>query len=105
MCRPVSTDSHACRLEADISIFTRLLFAAYFLEAGLILVVTPWMSFWDQNAFVEAFPAVREALASPFARGAVSGIGAITAIAGIAELASAIISRQQSSEESSGPVV
>jgi hypothetical protein len=106
-CHRVSIVWPARRLEADISFFTRLLFAAYFLEAGLILVITPWMGFWDQNVFVGAFPSVQEALASPFARGAVSGIGAITTVAGIAELASAIIWRHRSSasEEGSGPVV
>jgi hypothetical protein len=95
----------ARRLEADISFFTRLLFAAYFLEAGLILVVTPWMGFWDQNVFVERFPAFQDVLASPFTRGAVSGIGAITMIAGIAELASAVLSRMRSTEEQSGPIL
>ncbi len=104
-CRRASTGWPARRLEADISFFTRLLFAAYFLEAGLILVITPWMGFWDQNAFLGAHPAVQEALASPFARGAVSGVGAITTIAGIAELTSAIVWRFRSSEESSGPIV
>ena len=94
----------ARRLEADISFFTRLLFAAYFLEAGLILVITPWMPFRDQYVFLGAYPALQAALASPFARGAVSGVGAITTIAGIAELTSAIIWRFRASEESSGPV-
>jgi hypothetical protein len=106
MCRPGSTGWPARRLEADISFFTRLLFAAYFLEAGLILVITPWMDFWDQNVFLGAYPALQEALASPFARGAVSGVGAITTIAGIAELTSAIIWRfraAEASEERSGP--
>lgn len=102
--RRASTALPARRLEADISFFTRLLFAAYFLEAGLILVITPWMAFWDQNVFLGAYPALQAALASPFARGAVSGVGAITTIAGIAELTSAIIWRFRASEESSGPV-
>ena len=51
-CRPGSTASHACRPEADISFLTRILFAAYFLEAGLILVVAPWSGFWDRNLFL-----------------------------------------------------
>ena len=88
-----SIASHARRPEADISFFTRLLFAAYFLEAGLILVIAPWSQFWDRNFFVGAFPAVQHVLDSPFARGAVSGIGAVTALAGIVELASAFVAR------------
>ena len=69
-----------------ISFITRLLFAAYFLEAGLILIVAPWSAFWDRNFFAAAFPLVDTLLSSPFVRGAVSGIGVITALAGLAEL-------------------
>jgi hypothetical protein len=69
------------------------LFAAYFLEAGLILIVAPWSRFWDRNFFAQAFPAAHHLLDSPFARGAVSGIGAITAIAGLAEFAAVIAKR------------
>lgn len=69
-----------------ISFFTRVLFAAYFLEAGFILVVAPWSGFWDQNFFAASAPALQPWLHSPFVRGAVSGIGGITAIAGLAEL-------------------
>ena len=76
--------------------FTRLLFAAYFLEAGLILMVAPWSTFWDRNFFAESVPALEGILASPFARGAVSGIGAITAVAGLSELGALFISRRRS---------
>ena len=69
-----------------ISFFTRVLFAAYFLEAGFILVVAPWSGFWDRNFFAVNAPALQPWLDSPFVRGAVSGIGGITAIAGLAEL-------------------
>ena len=92
-CPSESIDSHACRAEADISFFTRLLFAAYFLEAGLILVIAPWTSFWNGNAFIDAYPAIQDVLESPFLRGAVSGVGGITALAGVAELAAAVVAR------------
>ena len=85
----------ASRAEADISFFTRLLFAAYFLEAGLILVIAPWTNFWNGNLFIEAYPQLQDLLASPFMRGAVSGVGAITTLAGIAELATAIVARHR----------
>lgn len=75
--------------------FTRLLFAAYFLEAGLVLIVAPWSAFWDRNFFASAVPALEGVLASPFARGAVSGIGAITAIAGLSELAAVFLARRR----------
>ena len=79
-----------------ISLFTRLLFAAYFIEAGLILVVAPWSGFWDRNFFAESVPALEHILASPFARGAVSGVGAITAVAGLTELSAVFLMRRRS---------
>ena len=75
---------------------SRLLFAAYFLEAGFILVVAPWSTFWDHNRFVPARPVFEAVLASAYARGAVTGIGAITVLAGIAELASLVAARARS---------
>jgi len=70
------------------------LFAAYFLEAGFILVAAPWSAaVWEHNRFVESRPALRAAIESPYARGGVTGVGLITALAGLAELASVITSR------------
>jgi hypothetical protein len=82
-----------------ISFFVRLLFAAYFLETGLILVVMPWSTFWDRNLFIAALPVLERLLASPYARGAVSGVGVITAIAGVLELAAAFGVRRAISPE------
>ena len=78
----------------SISFFTRILFAAYFLEAGFILVVAPWSAFWEQNFFAATTPALQPFLESLFVRGAVSGIGAITALAGLAEIGGLIASRR-----------
>lgn len=77
-----------------ISFITRVLFVAYFLEAGLILVVAPWSGFWEHNFFVGRVPALEPLLSNLFVRGAVSGIGAITAIAGFAELAGLLGTRR-----------
>lgn len=77
-----------------IAFFTRILFAAYFLEAGFILVVAPWSGFWDRNFFAASLPALRPWLESPFVRGAVSGIGGITALAGLAELGGLLARRR-----------
>lgn len=90
---PAWTASRGCRPEADISFLARILFAAYFLEAGLILIVAPWSALWDRNFFTSYYPPLQQLLASPFARGAVSGIGAITAAAGLAELGGIVMSR------------
>ena len=56
-------------------------------------MIAPWTEFWNVNAFFGAYPSMQDALASPFVRGAVSGIGGITTLAGVAELATAIVSR------------
>ena len=52
-----------------------------------MLIVAPWSAFWERNFFVDAVPLLQQLAANPFVRGAVSGIGAITALAGLAELA------------------
>ena len=39
-------------------------------------MIAPWTNFWNGNLFIEAYPEIQEILASPFVRGAVSGIGA-----------------------------
>ncbi len=71
------------------------MFAAYFLEAGFILVVAPWSAFWEHNRFAEARPSLEALLNSPYARGAVTGVGVITALAGLAELGSVIVSKSR----------
>lgn len=86
-----------------ISFFTRVLFAAYFLEAGFILIVAPWSGFWDRNFFAASAPALRPWVDSPFVRGAVSGIGGITAIAGLAELGSLLARRRPAQPSSPEP--
>jgi hypothetical protein len=78
-----------------IAVATRLLLAAYFLEAGLILVIAPWSAFWERNFFAAVLPALDAVLASPFTRGAVSGVGLITIFAGLAELAAAFTASRQ----------
>ena len=70
-----------------------MIFALYFLEAGLVLIVAPWSTFWDRNVFAQ-FPFV----SNEFFRGAVSGVGVITAAAGLAELAGAFRRRRQPEE-------
>jgi hypothetical protein len=66
---------------------SRLLLFVYFLEAGLLLLVAPWTTFWDRNYFVALVPALRPVVLSPFLRGAVSGIGLVCLAAAVAELA------------------
>jgi hypothetical protein len=53
-----------------------------------VLIVAPWSGFWDQNFFAQ-WPGVASWLSSNFVRGGVTGIGVITAVAGLAELGGA----------------
>jgi hypothetical protein len=53
----------------------------------LILVVAPWSEFWDYNVFATYAPGIRPVLDSAIVRLAVSAVGAVTALAGLAEIA------------------
>lgn len=69
--------------------------AAYFLEAGLLLVLAPWIDrFWDQNSFLVTSPSLRDWINNSFVRGAVSGIGVLTVFAGLAEIAAMFAARR-----------
>ena len=67
----------------------QLLFVAYLVEAGLVLLIVPWSGLWERNAFLQmaAFWIV-DIARSGWARGAVSGIGLMLVAAGFAEAVS-----------------
>ena len=71
----------------------RLLYVAFFLEVGLLLVVLPWSGFWERNYFAMTWPALRELLTNNFVRGAVTGLGLVNLYAGFADLAIVFASR------------
>ena len=70
-----------------MSVLSRLLFLAYFVEVGLVLLVVPWSPFWDRNYFLDLWPALAALTHSNLVRGAVSGLGIINLWAAMAELA------------------
>ncbi len=72
------------------SLLTRFLFVFYFLEVGLALVVLPWWppAVWERNYFVQAIPAIGLVARNYYVRGAVSGLGVVTLLAGLADLLS-----------------
>ena len=66
---------------------TRLLIAAYLIEAGVFLVLAPWWGgFWERNSIAAAMPAVGRLMANDYVRGAVSGVGVVTALVGLWDL-------------------
>lgn len=56
-------------------------------------MAAPWSVLWDHNRFVESRPGLRAVTDSAHVRGAVTGVGVITAVAGLVELGSAIAIR------------
>lgn len=65
----------------------RLLVIALLIELGLLLVVAPWSTYWDRNYFAQFSPALRDVLTNNYARGAVTGLGAVNLMAALADLA------------------
>jgi len=70
-----------------------LLVAAYLVEAGLLLVIAPWTASWQHNYFGLLLPRLGDWMTNEFVRGAVSGVGVITAAAGLRDLTAAIFAR------------
>ena len=67
----------------------QLLFVAYLVEAGLVLLIVPWSGLWERNAFIQmAASWMVEIARSGWARGAVSGVGLLLVGAGLAEAVS-----------------
>jgi len=71
----------------------RLVLVAFFFEIGFALIVVPWSAFWDRNYFAQVAPPLEALITNNFVRGAVSGLGVINILAGLAELASMMLAR------------
>jgi hypothetical protein len=69
----------------------RLLYAACFVDVGLLLVVVPWTVFWDRNYLFDLVPVLRPWIQSSYARGAVSGLGLLNIALGLAEVNAAVV--------------
>ena len=76
----------------------RLVIIAFFFEFGFALLIVPWSSFWDRNYFAELLPALHAFITNNFVRGALSGLGVINLLAGLAELISIILARKTDTE-------
>ena len=68
----------------------RLLYAACFLEVGLLLIVVPWTTFWERNYLFDLVPPLRDLLHSAYARGAVSGRGLLNVVFGLGDVSAAV---------------
>jgi hypothetical protein len=77
-----------------VLLIRRLVYVAFFLEVGLLLLVLPWSDFWAQNYFADAWSGARMLLENNFVRGAVSGVGLVNLCAGFADLALVFLARE-----------
>ena len=68
----------------------RLVLVVFFFEVGVVLVFIPWSAFWDRNYFAQLVPWLHALITNNFFRGAVSGLGVLNLVAGLAELVSVI---------------
>jgi hypothetical protein len=55
-------------------------------EVGLLLIVVPWSAFWERNYFGALWPPLRPWLHNDYVRGAVTGLGFVNLMAGVADL-------------------
>ena len=69
-----------------MSVLSRLILLAYFVEVGLVLLVVPWSPLLDRNYFVQMWPALETVTRSNMVRGAVSGLGVVNLWAAMSEL-------------------
>ena len=77
----------------------RFIIIALFFEVGIVLVVVPWVPYWQQNFFIDSRPYIEDILTNNFVRGAISGLGLVNLFAGLAEIASVFMSRRTASAE------
>lgn len=73
-----------------------MLVAAYLIEAGVLLVLAPWSALWQRNYFAAHIPLLGQLMVSPYVKGAVTGVGLVTALGGLRDLVSAFMLRQSS---------
>lgn len=61
--------------------------------------MAPWTQLWDRNYFGDLWPWLDVVMENMYARGAVSGVGLITAWSGLRDLISAIMGRWASAND------
>ena len=77
--------------EDEIHRLGRVLLIVYLLEAGLVLLVAPWSTFWERNLLMETSPMLGGVMRLAAVRGAVSGVGVVNLCAGVWQLAVSLI--------------
>ena len=62
-----------------------VIFVAFCVELGMLLVVLPWTRLWTDNSLLAAYPGWRMLAQDNFMRGVVSGLGLVDVWLGIRE--------------------
>jgi hypothetical protein len=44
---------------------------------GVLLILVPWLGYWDHNFFLDKYPGLVPIMLHPSVRGAVTGLGAL----------------------------
>jgi len=62
-----------------------VIYVAFCLELGMLLIVLPWKSVWHSNVLLADYPALRALFQNYFLRGLVTGLGIIDVWLGVSE--------------------
>ena len=60
--------------------------------------MAPWTVFWERNGLTDPYPRLETVIESPYVRGAATGVGVITMLAGLGELGALFVMRWRSGE-------
>ena len=63
-----------------------------------MLAVAPWTLFWERNYFAYTVSWLGMWMADPYVRGAVTGVGIVTALAGLRDLSGVILARGRAAD-------
>ncbi len=56
-------------------VFFRVLISLDFFLLGVLLILLPWLGFWEHNYFLDKYPELIPVALHPSLRGAVTGLG------------------------------
>jgi len=57
--------------------FLRVLLCLDVYLLGVLLIMVPWMGYWDHNFFIDKYPGLIPIVLHPSVRGAVTGLGTL----------------------------
>lgn len=58
-------------------VFFRVLLSLDFFLLGVLLILLPWLGFWEHNFFLDKYPELIPLVLHPSLRGAVTGLGVL----------------------------